>query len=67
MFEIWADEQMLTWLTDMRMLRSSQKKKQKAYLWQKNVISDHHFSHQNMYGMKYLLIELVVNMLKIIV
>ena len=58
-------EKMLTWLTDMRMLRSSQKKKQKAYLWQKTC--EHHFSHKNIYGMKYLLIELVVHMLKIIV
>ena len=33
----------------------------------KHVISEHYFSHQNLRGLKYLLIELVVHMLKIIV
>ena len=61
----WADADLTDRYEDVE--KFTKEEAEGVSVTKKHVISDHHFSHQNMYGMKYLLIELVVNMLKIIV
>ena len=63
MFEIWEDVDLTDRYEDVE--KFTKEEAEGVSVTKKTC--DHHFSHQNIYGMKYLLIELVVHMLKIIV